>query len=106
MIEWRDESNRHGERFTAELGVIDIDIAREHPSRGCDARWLVMVDWSVGARTRGHRQEWLEPCDAERAKALALVAVRPLVDALAERAAKVAREVAVAVADARLDAMV
>lgn len=102
MIDWRDASDAGGERHTCELGAVDLDLARE---RCGHAQWVLVIRWRIA---RGHEQRTtsIDPCDTERARALALAHAKPLVDALAARAAEVARAVAVAVADARLDAVV
>jgi len=103
MIAWQDRSNAAGERHTLDLGAVDLDLARERsPGTQRHVTWMLLIRWRL-ARGHEQRHEWIEPCDAERAKALALVAVRPIVDALAARSAEVARDVAVAIADARLE---
>ena len=103
MIAWRDASDAGGERHTCELGAVDVDLAREREPQG--ERWMLIIRWRL-ARAHEQKTIWIESCDAERARALALAHAKPLVDALAARAAEVARAVAVAVADARLDAVV
>lgn len=106
MIEWRDVSDAGGERYTCELGAVDLDLARERniePAIEYPTRWMVMVRWRL-ARSHEHRSGWIDAtCDADRAKLHALAFAKPLVDALAARAAEVARDLAVAVAGARLD---
>ncbi len=103
MIDWRDVSDVHGERHTCELGAVDVDVCRPSPRARDDGRWLVTIRWRL-ARSHDHRTAWLDAsCDVERARALALQIAKPLVDALAERATMIAREVATAVANARLD---
>lgn len=100
MIDWHDRSDANGERHTCELGAIDLDLARELSPTAVS--WMLILRWRL-ARSHEQTSRTIEPCDAERARALALVAARPLVDALAARAADVARDVAVAIADARLE---
>lgn len=99
MITWDDRSNAIAERYVCQLGALTLSLYREHGQR---AWWTdVQAPSQVCASRFGLTLVSLADADAAKARALALI--KPTVDALAEQAAIVARDVAVAVAGARLD---
>lgn len=99
MIVWDDGSNAIAEGYACVLGPLSVYLYRER-AREPGVWW---VDLQRAPSTCEARTWQLAAhLDASEAQARALLLVQPLVIAVADRACAVARDVAIAVAEARL----
>lgn len=98
MIEWQDLSEANGARYVWSAASLSIDLVRYRREL-----WSIVIRYGVGLRieSRGWTLDALLCDDDAKARALALA--KPIAEALAERSAAVARDIAVMVAGARLD---